>query len=129
MSAGAAGPPTSDPILYIITVIVGAVTSFFLAFYQRAKSAVTGVPRFDAEAEIREIKDDVKDLKETLDKAVDLLGNIREVYGRNDERVKALQQRLELAERDIDKIEYRLNSFRAGPPPQKPGREFRRSPV
>lgn len=120
-------PGINDPIVYVITIVVGAVTSLVAAFWQRAKSATAAAAALnkgapvssasavdvaiaEAEQDIAELKEDMRQVSRALREAVDLLSEIREVTGRNDERLKFIVPRIEKLERDVYALERKTNS-------------------
>lgn len=132
--------PGGDPVMYILTAIVGAIVTGIIGFWQRARFGIgPALPSHDEKQNQNhhhhqypsnaEIIRDVSELKDINKEQMKILGDLREIAGRNDERVKALAARQESIERALYNLENRFNQRFDGGGSSNNNKRYRHSPV
>ena len=93
---------TAGPFYVGIVMIMGAIATVLTALSRFRR-------RPDNRKEFLALEEESEELKVTIHEAISLLGDIREVVSRSDERIKGLERRCETLERDLDALQARVN--------------------
>ena len=86
-------------------LLLGAGATFVTAVSRLRKKPVSA----DNKREIAILTEDNEEMKNSLREAVGILGDVRDMTARGDERIKAIERQHELLRRDFEALLTRVN--------------------